>query len=132
MILPFVVRMVWLQLICTNLRRPRMQQRKRRTITLPVNIESLGMRSSRTTMSIAETAMFVSPAQAPYDGLYQRQRTGLPQAEFVPQAPQIPSEPSTNLNHRQYDQPQVCCRSSMHLLVASLVFRIAPRNATFV
>lgn len=29
--------------------------------------------------------MYVSPAQAPYDGVYQRQPTGLPQAEFTPQ-----------------------------------------------
>ena len=29
--------------------------------------------------------MFVSPAQAPYAGVYQRQPTGLPQAEFTPQ-----------------------------------------------
>lgn len=54
----------------------------------------------------AETAMFVSPAQAPYAGLYQRQQTGLPQAEFVPQGPQMPSEPSTNLDHRQGDRRQ--------------------------
>ena len=28
--------------------------------------------------------MYVSSAQAPYDGVYQRQPTGLPQAEFIP------------------------------------------------
>jgi len=35
--------------------------------------------------------MFVSPAQAPYAGVYQRQPTGLPSAEFIPQYPEIPS-----------------------------------------
>ncbi len=35
--------------------------------------------------SILETNMFVSPAEAPYAGVYQRQPTGLPQAEFIPQ-----------------------------------------------
>jgi len=40
--------------------------------------------------------MFVSPAQAPYAGVYQRQPTGLPRAEFIPQYPEMPSGPSTN------------------------------------
>ncbi len=34
--------------------------------------------------------MFVSPAQAPYAGVYQRQPTGLPRAEFIPQYPEMP------------------------------------------
>lgn len=29
--------------------------------------------------------MYVSQAQAPYAGVYQRQPTGLPRAEFIPQ-----------------------------------------------
>ena len=35
--------------------------------------------------------MFVSPAQAPYEGVYQRQPTGLPRAEFIPQYPAMPT-----------------------------------------
>ena len=35
--------------------------------------------------------MFISPAQAPYEGVYQRQPTGLPRAEFIPQYPQMPA-----------------------------------------
>ena len=34
--------------------------------------------------------MFVSPAPAPYAGVYQRQPTGLPRAEFVPQCSEMP------------------------------------------
>ncbi|CAF1575042.1 unnamed protein product [Adineta ricciae] len=41
----------------------------------------------------AETTMYVSPAQAPYEGVYQRQPTGLPRAEFIPQYPEVPSAP---------------------------------------
>ena len=37
--------------------------------------------------------MFVSPAQAPYEGVYQRQPTGLPRAEYIPQYPEVPSAP---------------------------------------
>jgi hypothetical protein len=46
--------------------------------------------------------MFVSPAQAPYAGVYQRQPTGLPRAEFIPQHPEMPSGPSTNVNNSAY------------------------------
>ena len=35
--------------------------------------------------------MYISPAQAPYAGVYQRQPTGLPRAEFIPQYPEMPS-----------------------------------------
>ncbi|UJR23423.1 hypothetical protein I4U23_026428 [Adineta vaga] len=41
----------------------------------------------------AETTMYVSPAQAPYEGVYQRQPTGLPKAEYIPQYPEMPSAP---------------------------------------
>ncbi|CAF3994860.1 unnamed protein product [Rotaria sp. Silwood2] len=47
----------------------------------------------------AETTMYVSPAQAPYEGVYQRQPTGLPRAEFVPQYPDIPSAPQSEVNN---------------------------------
>ena len=47
---------------------------------------------------ISETKMFVSPAQAPYEGVYQRQPTGLPKAEYVPQYPEIPSAPPAEFN----------------------------------
>jgi hypothetical protein len=40
--------------------------------------------------------MYVSSAQAPYEGVYQRQPTGLPRAEFIPQYPAMPSASSTN------------------------------------
>jgi hypothetical protein len=40
--------------------------------------------------------MYVSPAQAPYAGVYQRQSTGLPRAEFIPQYPEMSSGPSAN------------------------------------
>jgi len=43
-----------------------------------------------TSNHFAETDMFISSAQAPYEGVYQRQSTGLPRAEFVPQYPQMP------------------------------------------
>ena len=33
--------------------------------------------------------MYVSPAQAPYAGVYERQPTGLPKAEYIPQYPQM-------------------------------------------
>lgn len=36
--------------------------------------------------------MFVSHAQAPYDGVYQRQPTGLPKPEFIPQYTNFSSE----------------------------------------
>ncbi|CAF2316645.1 unnamed protein product [Rotaria sp. Silwood2] len=39
----------------------------------------------------AETTMYVSQAQAPYEGVYQRQPKGLPPAEFIPQYPDISS-----------------------------------------
>lgn len=42
--------------------------------------------------------MFVSPAQAPYEGVYQRQPTGLPKAEYVPQYPEVPSAPPAEFN----------------------------------
>ncbi|CAF1655290.1 unnamed protein product [Rotaria magnacalcarata] len=35
----------------------------------------------------AETTMYVSQSHAPYEGVYQRQPTGLPKAEFTPQYP---------------------------------------------
>lgn len=35
--------------------------------------------------------MFVSSAQAPYAGVYERQPTGIPRAEFIPQNPVFPS-----------------------------------------
>lgn len=63
----------------------------------------------------AETQMFVSPAQAPYEGVYQRQPTGLPRAEYVPQYPEMPSAPmqyppqpayQTNTNGGQMYIPQ--------------------------
>ncbi|CAF0765253.1 unnamed protein product [Adineta ricciae] len=40
--------------------------------------------------NFADTNMFVSPAMAPYAGVYQRQPTGLPRAEFVPQYSEMP------------------------------------------
>jgi len=54
----------------------------------------------------AETNMYVSPAQAPYEGVYQRQPTGLPRAEFVPQYPVMPSAPPLETNHSNM-YPQV-------------------------
>jgi hypothetical protein len=48
---------------------------------------------------LLETTMFVSPAQAPYEGVYQRQPTGLPRAEFIPQYPEVPSASLTNANN---------------------------------
>lgn len=41
----------------------------------------------------AETNMYVSSAQAPYEGVYQRRPTGLPRPEFIPQYPEMPSAP---------------------------------------
>jgi len=41
--------------------------------------------------------MYVSPAQAPYEGVYQRQPTGLPKAEFIPQYPEMPSAPPSQI-----------------------------------
>jgi len=47
----------------------------------------------------AETTMYVSPAQAPYEGVYQRQPTGLPKPEYIPQYPPMPSAPPLNANN---------------------------------
>ncbi|CAF0912502.1 unnamed protein product [Rotaria sordida] len=44
----------------------------------------------------ADTTMYISQAQAPYEGVYQRQPTGLPAPEFIPQYPDISS---TNVNN---------------------------------
>ncbi|CAF0756797.1 unnamed protein product [Adineta steineri] len=49
--------------------------------------------------NFAETNMYVSPAQAPYEGVYQRQPTGLPKAEFIPQYPEMPSAPPASMNN---------------------------------
>lgn len=43
--------------------------------------------------------MYVSSAQAPYEGVYQRQPTGLPKAEFIPQYPEMPSAPPAQPNN---------------------------------
>ena len=48
---------------------------------------------------LLETKMYVSPAQAPYEGVYQRQPTGLPKAEYIPQYPAAPSAPPSELNN---------------------------------
>jgi hypothetical protein len=48
---------------------------------------------------ILETNMYVSPAQAPYEGVYQRQPTGLPKAEFIPQYPPMPSAPPSGIDN---------------------------------
>lgn len=55
----------------------------------------------------AETTMYVSPAQAPYEGVYQRQPTGLPKAEFIPQYPEMPSAPASAPNQNPYMNPQM-------------------------
>jgi len=55
-----------------------------------------------TNNNFAETTMHVSPAQAPYEGVYQRQPTGLPKAEFIPQYPEMPS---TNVNNSGINPP---------------------------
>jgi hypothetical protein len=55
---------------------------------------------------VLETNMYVSPAQAPYEGVYQRQPTGLPRAEFIPQYPVMPSAPPVEVNHSNM-YPQV-------------------------
>ena len=59
--------------------------------------------------------MFVSSAQAPYAGVYQRQPTGLPQAEFIPQYPAIPAanghQAAYQNNH--FGGQQVCISFSL-------------------
>jgi hypothetical protein len=45
--------------------------------------------------------MFISLAPAPYQGVYQRQVTGLPQAEFIPQ----------DVNRSSYEH-RVTCQTS--------------------
>lgn len=55
----------------------------------------------------ADTNMYVSPAQAPYEGVYQRQPTGLPRAEFIPQYSEMPSAPpAPSSNPYLNSQPQ--------------------------
>ncbi|CAF1371362.1 unnamed protein product [Adineta steineri] len=54
--------------------------------------------AQNTPNNFAETNMYVSPAQAPYQGVYQRQPTGLPKAEFIPQYPEMPSANVNNSN----------------------------------
>ena len=52
-----------------------------------------------------DTTMYVSPAQAPYEGVYQRQPTGLPKAEFIPQYPAMPSAPPEPSSSNPYMNP---------------------------
>jgi hypothetical protein len=54
---------------------------------------------------ILDTSMYVSSAQAPYEGVYQRQPTGLPKAEFTPQYTPMPSAPSAQ-QENPYLNPQ--------------------------
>ena len=48
--------------------------------------------------------MYVSPAQAPYAGVYQRQATGLPQAEFIPQYPEMAYQANGTNGHMYVPQ----------------------------
>jgi len=92
------------------------KQLKHRTIILLVNIFSFSLQNTSKNVFVRlETQMFVSPAQAPYEGVYQRQPTGLPRAEYVPQYPEMPSAPmqyppqpayQTNTNGGQMYIPQ--------------------------
>ncbi len=57
-----------------------------------------------------ETNMYVSSAQAPYEGVYQRQPTGLPKAEYIPQYPEMSS---TNANNSaSYPPPQAAYQNN--------------------
>ena len=48
--------------------------------------------------------MYVSPAQAPYAGVYQRQPSGLPQAEFIPQYPEMAYQANGKNGHMYVPQ----------------------------
>ncbi|CAF3325700.1 unnamed protein product [Rotaria socialis] len=48
----------------------------------------------------AETTMYVSQSQAPYEGVYQRQSTGLPKAEFTPQYPSMSNGYQTHSDYQ--------------------------------
>lgn len=91
--------MVWLLQIFMSHHHHRIKQFKPHPTISPVN------RIKRFTLPFCintsicyalETYMFVSPAPAPYDGVYQRQPTGLPNAEFVPQYSPAPSAPQAS------------------------------------
>ncbi|UJR25473.1 hypothetical protein I4U23_006819 [Adineta vaga] len=64
-----------------------------------------------TNNNFAETNMYVSPAPAPYAGVYQRQPTGLPRAEFIPQYSEMASTDMTQSNLNGYS-PQVAYQSN--------------------
>jgi len=61
---------------------------------------------------IIETTMYVSPAQAPYEGVYQRQPAGLPKAEFIPQYSPQPAYQNNGFDGQIYvpqmNEQQVC------------------------
>jgi hypothetical protein len=88
--------MVWLQLIFMSLHHHPIKPHKQQTIILLVKSFYAFMGCLILFRWILETTMYVSPAQAPYEGVYQRQPTGLPKAEFIPQYPEMPSTNGNN------------------------------------
>lgn len=63
--------------------------------------------------------MYVSPAQAPYAGVYQRQPMGLPQAEFIPQYPETAYQANGTNGHIYVPQTNAkqVCNNSFAMLV---------------
>ena len=90
--------MVWLLRIYTNHHRQPIKQHKRRTIILLVRLIRSLWPTDFYSFAISETNMYVSSAKAPYEGVYQRQPTGLPRPEYVPQHPDVPSAPPAEFN----------------------------------
>ena len=75
--------------------------------------------------------MFVSSAQAPFDGVYQRQPTGLPRPEFIPQYPPQAAYQNNAFGGQIYvpqmNGQQVCFLSFSRNI--SIVFNLAEPNA---
>ncbi len=106
--------MVWLQPTFMNHHHHHIKQHKLRTIISRVNFRKKIQISCGKILCrlIIETTMYVSPAQAPYEGVYQRQPAGLPKAEFIPQYPPQPAYQNNGSDGQIYvpqmKEQQVC------------------------
>jgi hypothetical protein len=87
--------------------------------------------------------MFISSAQAPYAGVYQRQPTGLPRAEFIPQYSDIPATngypPQAAYQNNgfggeiyvpQMNGQQVCVSFCLYASMNTFLFNLELSNAT--
>lgn len=119
--------MAWQLLIFMNHHHHRIKQHKYLRIILLVCLRR-DFPFETLCPSIVDTNMFVSSAQAPFDGVYQRQQTGLPRPEFIPQAAYQNNAFGGQMYVPQMNGQQVCLIfSSFHSL--SMVFDLTEPNA---